>query len=90
MDVCTYVYLFVFPHPHEQSFVHYYVINKGHIETVLNFWAGKLWFRQSICQFETRVKRVYKEVVKTFPNGLYRRQTAEKQHSWPPRLPTMV
>ena len=38
------------------------------------------------CQFEIRMKRVYKDVVKALPKGLYRRQTAEKQHSWPPRL----
>ena len=40
----------------------------------------------STCQFEIRVKRVYKDGVNALPNGLYGRQTAEKQHSWPPRL----
>ena len=65
-----------------------YVINKGHIEPVLNFWAGKLWFKTvDTCWFDIWVKRVYKDAVKTFPNGLYGCQTAEEQHSLPPRLP---
>jgi len=38
-------------------------------------------------RFEVRVERVWKDVVKTFPKGLYGRKTAEKQPSWPPRLP---
>ena len=63
------------------------MINKGHIEPVLNFWAGKLWFKMvNTCRFEIQVKRVNKEAVKALPKGLYGRQIAEKQHSWPPRL----
>ena len=27
------------------------------------------------------------DIVKAFPKGLYGRKTAEKIHSWPPRLP---
>ena len=61
-----------------------YVINKGHIEPVLNSWADKLMV--NTCRFEIQVKAVYKDAVKAFPNGLYRCQTAEKQHSCPPRL----
>ena len=31
--------------------------NKDHIEPVLNFWAGKLWFEMvDTCQFEIQVK----------------------------------
>ena len=64
-----------------------YVINKGHIEPVLNFWAGKLWFKTAdTCRFEIWVKRVYKDAVKALPKGLYGRQMAEKQHSWSLRL----
>ena len=58
MHVCMFVYLFVFPHPHEQTFVaknSLSVINKGHIEAVLNFQAGKLWFKMvNMCRFEYR------------------------------------
>ena len=69
----------------------HYVRNKGHIEPVLNFQEGKLWFKMvNTCQFETRVKRVYKDAVKAFPNGLYGRQIAVKQHSWPPRLSAVL
>ena len=40
----------------------------------------------NMCRFEIRVKLVYKDAVKAFPNGLYGRKIAEKQHSWPPKL----
>ena len=68
-----------------------YAINKGHIEPVLNFWAGKLLFKMAItCWCKIRVKQVYQDAVKTFPNGLYRCQIVEKQHSWPSRLPGIM
>ena len=57
-----------------------YVRNKSHI--VLNFQMGMLWFKVvNMCQFEIRVKQVYKDTVKAFLNGLCRHQTAGKQHS---------
>ena len=43
-----------------------------------------------MCRFDIRVKRVYEDAVKAFPNGLYGLQTAEKQHSWPYRLPSIT
>jgi len=39
------------------------------------------------CRFEIQVEQVCKDIVKAFPKGLYGRKTAEKQCSWPPRLP---
>ena len=51
--------------------------------------------RRAICagfeiRFEIRVEQACKDMVKAFPTGLYGRKTAEKQHSWPPRLPGKV
>ena len=74
---CVFVYLFSFrTHMSKSLFVNNncYVINKGHIEPVLNFWAGTLWFKTvNTCPFEIRVKQVYKEAVmsKALPKGLY-------------------
>jgi len=33
------------------------------------------------CQFEIRVERVWKDVEKAFPKGLYRHKPAEKQRT---------
>ena len=65
--VCLYVCLSFRTHVSKTLFAKnsLYVRNKGHIESVLNFWAGKFWFKVvTMCQFEIRVKRV--------PNRLYR------------------
>ena len=52
---------------------------------------GMLWFKVvNMCQFEIPVKQVYKDTVKVFLNGLCRHQTAGKQHSWPPRLLSII
>ena len=85
MYVCLYICLPFRTHVNKTLFAKnsLYVRNKQPI----NFWAGKLWFKAAnMYRFEIRVKRIYKDAVKAFPNGLYVRQIAEKQHSWPPRL----
>jgi len=40
-----------------------------------------------MCQFKIQVERVCKIILKLFPNGLYGVKTADKQCSWPSRLP---
>ena len=64
-----YVYLFVFPHPRGKNSL--YVRNIGHIEPLLNFWAGKL-------QYVPVGTGLFQRHQIT--------QIAEKQHNWPPRL----
>jgi len=57
-----------------------YMRNEGHIEPVINLYAGELWFKVgNTCQFEIRVERVCKDIVETFSKGLYGHKTAEKQ-----------
>ena len=84
------VCMYVCSHPHEQSFrkSNLYTRNKGYTEPELNLQAGELWFKVgNTCRFEIRVERVWKDVVKALPKGLYGRKSAEKKCSWPPRLP---
>ena len=74
MYVCLYICLSFCTHVSKSLFAknNLYVINKGHIEPVLNFWTGKLWFKMvNTFRFEIRVKRVYKDAVKVLPKGLY-------------------
>ena len=60
--VCLYIYLSFHTHVSKILFTKnsLYVINKGNVEPVLYFWAGKLRFKTvNACQFEIWVKRVY-------------------------------
>ena len=64
-NVCMYICLSFCTHVSKPLFTKnsLYVRNKGHIEPVLNFQAGKLWFKVvNACQFEIQVKQVYKDV----------------------------
>jgi len=42
------------------------------------------------CQFKIWVEQVCKNFLKPFPNGLYGCKTAEKEPSWPSRLPGSI
>ena len=41
-------------------------------------------------RFKIRVDRVCKNIVKAFPNEMYRCKTAKKQWGWSPRLPDIT
>ena len=45
------------------------------------------WTLVNTCRFEIWVERVCKDIVKAFLKGLCGRKIAEKQRSWPSKLP---